>query len=167
MNRRKVKHLARYSLPLAKLMIDTGTPLSEAVEMLKAALVETVLERDPGASASHVSLVTGVHRKDIKRLENATAAPVKSTSAARVLTLWQNDPNFLENDTPRDLPRSGDDGFDALVRRSKVDAAPATVLSLLIDAGSVEMADDLIRVQKSLGRARGQDRENCKPPSQH
>lgn len=131
--------------PLAKLMIDNDVGLSQAVELLKTALVAEAYAHAPEASVSHVSLMTGVHRKDIKRLETADHLPGKASAAARVLTLWQNDPNYVQDGQPRVLSRHGTDGFDALVGLAKVDAAPATVLSVLLTSGNVVEEDDLIR----------------------
>lgn len=129
--------LAALIAPIARIMIENGVVLSDAIEILKTALVQSAMADNPDASASHVSLRTGVHRKDIKRIERRDPSPERAIAAARVLTRWQNDLNFSSNGTPRPLARGGEDGFDALVRSAKIDAAPATVLSLLIAAGNV------------------------------
>lgn len=131
--------------PVARFMIDSDIGLAGAVELLKSALLAEAFAQSPDGSVSQISLMTGVHRKEIKRLENGQSAPGKASAAARVLTLWQNDPDYLEGGQPRALTRSGASGFDALVSLSKVDAAPATVLSLLITSGNVTEEDDLIR----------------------
>ena len=138
------KALASLITPLARLMIDSGISLPDAVELLKVALVESASIEHPEASASHLSLMTGVHRKDIKRLEHNDPVPIRSTSAARVLTLWQSEPDFMENGMPKALKRDGDNGFDALVKRAKVDAAPATVLSVLTESGNIVDEDGVI-----------------------
>ncbi|MEM7076303.1 MAG: DUF6502 family protein [Pseudomonadota bacterium] len=130
--------------PVARLMIDSGIGLADAVELLKSALVKDAYAQAPQASASHVSLMTGVHRKDIKRIEGGNQLPGKASAAARVLTLWQNEPEYLENGHPRVLARHGEGGFDALVGLAKVDAAPATVLSVLLESGNVVEDDALI-----------------------
>ena len=137
----ELRTLAELIAPLARLMIHSDISLPTAVELLKSALVDEAFSKDPDASVSHVSLMTGVHRKDIKRLEVKTAAPPKSSAAARVVGLWAADPDYQSDGAPRVLERDGDIGFDALVRKAKVDAAPATVLSLLIEAGSVVEKD--------------------------
>lgn len=123
--------------PLARLMVSQGVPLGDGVELLKSALIEAAQARAPGASASQHSLMTGVHRKDIKRLSQAGPQMQTLSAAARVLGLWQSDP-----DLPEGLSRAE---FDALVKRAKVDAAPATVLTLLEEAGNVVLADGHIR----------------------
>jgi len=125
--------------PLARIMIDNDVGLSEAVEALKTALVSKAEEKFPDATNSQISLVTGVHRKDIKRLNSDAPRPAKASAAARVLSLWQSDPDFLQDGAPAPLTRTGPNGFDALVKRAKVDAAPATVLSMLKASGNVDV----------------------------
>ncbi len=130
--------LAAIMAPLARLMIENNVMLKDVVSILKVSLVEAALAKYPDASASHLSLMTGVHRKDAKFFETATGLPKRSSAGARVLTLWSNAPEFTENGAPRSLTRAGDFGFDTLVRMAKVDAAPATILSLLIASGNVQ-----------------------------
>lgn len=132
--------------PFAKVIIENEIGLSGTAELLKSALVAEAYSLVPHASVSQVSLMTGVHRKDIKRIEAGNHLPGKGTAAARVVTLWQNDPSFVQEGKPRTLTRSGVDGFDALVALAKVDAAPATLLSLLIASGNVVQEDGLIRL---------------------
>ncbi|MCT4553205.1 MAG: DUF6502 family protein [Pelagimonas sp.] len=131
--------------PLARLMIDNGIALGDGVELLKTALLNEALAQDPKASASQISLMTGLHRKDIRRLDGATPSTGKGSAAARVLSIWQHDPDFQQGGAPADLPRAGAAGFDALVKRAKVDAAPATLLTLLIEAGNVQVAEGIVR----------------------
>ncbi|MEM9330776.1 MAG: hypothetical protein AAGA53_05590 [Pseudomonadota bacterium] len=139
------KALAALITPLARLMIDAGISLPDGVELLKIALVECASKQNPEASASHLSLLTGVHRKDIKRLERKDPMPVRSSSAARVLALWQSEDDFTENGEPKPLTRDGEYGFDALVALAKIDAAPATMLSVLRESGNIIEKDGTIQ----------------------
>lgn len=145
--------LAPILLPLARMMIDGGMTLPEAVELLKSALVQAAGDAAPDGSNSQLSLVTGVHRKDIKRLRDNRPKPRSISAMARVMSLWQNDPDFLTlAGSPRPLGRhSGSDGpgFDDLVRRTKIDAAPATVLQILEEAGNVHVEGEEIELRSS------------------
>ncbi len=122
--------------PLAWLMVDSGISLPEGVELLKKNLIDAALTKEPDTSVSQISLMTGLHRKDIKRFETETAPQSKGSAAARVLSLWKNDPDFQGHGQPLALKRVGPAGFDALVKRAKVDAAPATMLSVLTASGN-------------------------------
>lgn len=132
--------------PIAQLMIRHGMTIGGATEMLKQALVRSVGD---DVSDSAVALKTGVHRKDVKRLRApADDAPTRArlNAAAAVLMRWSEDTAFQNRaGGPRKLTRKDVrkvPGFDSLVRRAKVDTAPATVLTELIDAGVVQQDDE-------------------------
>ncbi|MEX0286075.1 MAG: DUF6502 family protein [Paracoccaceae bacterium] len=116
---------------------------------MKRSLVGAV-SNDPDASDSLVSLRTGVHRKDVKRLRaggaQGTSKKIPISGLAMVITTWcQDDPFRDVNGLGNLLPRRGTDtepGFDTLVRASKVDLAPATVLRELVEQGLARMHDD-------------------------
>lgn len=124
--------------PLSKLLIKNNVPLVVGVETMKRALVEAAAEGDD-ATDSLVSLRTGVHRKDVKRLRAALSdgtiekSPIRGL--AMILSVWSNVAEFQDaQGRPRILRRTsaeGAPGFDDLVRTSKVDLAPATVLQEL------------------------------------
>ena len=133
---------------LSKLLIKNNIPLSSSVEILKRSLVEAA--EDGAPTDSLVSLRTGVHRKDVKRLRAALSEgasekyPIKGL--AMVLSVWANDTSFADSQgQPRRLQRTGSaksPGFDDLVRTSKIDLAPATVLQELVAQDLVSIHPD-------------------------
>lgn len=130
--------LAAILRSLSKILIKNNIPLVAITEVLKRSLVEAATE-DGSATDSLVSLRTGVHRKDVKRLRAVIAEGTSENSPIRglavILSVWANDTRFRDSDgRPRVLHRNGtsdNPGFDDLVRASKVDLAPATVLQEL------------------------------------
>ncbi|SLN30219.1 hypothetical protein TRL7639_01240 [Falsiruegeria litorea R37] len=142
--------LAALLVPLARAMLANGVTLGTANEALKQALL-TAADRESEAplSDSRISLMTGLHRKDVKRLRSSsldTPHRRRSSAAAQVISHWATSPDYQAADgTPRDLPRksNGDHpGFDELIRRAHIDMAPGTVLRTLMDQGIVaETAD--------------------------
>lgn len=62
--------LASLLRPIARLMIANDLPLARTVELMKRALIAEA-DRDEAETNSHISLKTGVHRKDVKRLRGA------------------------------------------------------------------------------------------------
>lgn len=138
--------LSALLVPLAQAMVAHGVTLGTATEALKQALLTAAEQTaDEKLSDSRASLLTGLHRKDVKRLRNTgDDAPKKrsSNAAALIISYWSTAPEFLdETGAPRVLSRKGDEtgpGFDDLVRRTRVDMAPGTVLETLIDQMSVE-----------------------------
>lgn len=132
--------------PVSKILIKYNISLNTSVELIKRTLVEAAVD-DSSPTDSLVSLRTGVHRKDVKRLRalmaegGAENPPIRGLAV--VLSLWANDPRFRDGKgQPRSLARKARDGvagFDDLVRASKVDLAPATVLQELLAQSLVAM----------------------------
>ncbi|WP_298822844.1 DUF6502 family protein [uncultured Roseibium sp.] len=130
---------------LARAMVARGVTIGTATKALKKALVAVAEEdSDPPPNDSTVSVLTGLHRKDVKRLrsEDKDVPEQRSCSAAAlVVGYWSTAPQYLNKDNqPRDLPRkeSDDDpGFDDLVRQSRIDMALGTILKTLEDQGLV------------------------------
>jgi hypothetical protein len=138
--------LASILAPVSKILIKNNINLSVAVEILKESLVKGAIEEGADTN-SLISLKTGVHRKDVNRLRNAS--DIKSSEKpptkglAIVLSLWANDDRFRDNKgQPRILYRNAADGFDSLVRASKVDIAPPTVLRELATQNLVLQHED-------------------------
>ena len=154
---------ARLARHIADVMLRHEMSIAEGTELLKRAMVRAALEAaGPEATDSHLSLVTGVHRKDIKRLRAETPEPPRRSSvggSATVLAVWAQNPAFQSAEgAPVPLPRKGKDGapgFDKLVRAARVDLPPATVLAHLIEDGAVSEADGALHLQRtSLGMGR-------------
>ena len=151
---------AQLTLQIAQVMLQHEMTIAEGTELLKKAMVEAaLLSAGPKATDSHVALVTGVHRKDVKRLRATEPdAPKRSNlgAAATVLSVWATNAEFLtDGGAPMALLRRGTDqerGFDNLVRAAKVDLPPATVLAHVIADGAVtEAQDKLVLTRASLG----------------
>lgn len=142
--------LADLLIPLAKAMVARGVTIGTATEALKKALVTAAEDTsDPSPNDSKVSALTGLHRKDVKRLrsEDDDAPERRSCSAASlVVGYWSTAPQYLNKDNqPKDLLRKGsesDPGFDDLVRHARIDMAPGTVLKTLLDQKLVAKLKD-------------------------
>lgn len=141
--------------PLARLMIDQGVQLAQVSEMLKAVLVQESVARygldEREVSDTRVALLTGVHRKDVKRLravqqtQSKRAKQIISVPAA-VIARWISEPRFLNIDqSPRTLARSpksgtlGEPDFPTLVAEVSSDVSARAVLDELLRLGAVEM----------------------------
>jgi hypothetical protein len=149
--------IAQILQPLARLMIDHGLQLPSMVEMLKKALVDeagkTYGLADKGSSDTRISLLTGVHRKDVKRLaqapvSTALASPMMSM-AASVVARWISEPRFLNADqSARALARTptrgraGEPDFTTLVAEVSRDVGARAVLDELVRLGVVDLRED-------------------------
>lgn len=154
---RATQAVASVLRPLARLMIDHGLQLSEMVELLKQALVSEAQAAyatgDKASTDTRVALLTGVHRKDVKRLRlapesSAAEAPAPSV-AASVVARWISQPHYLNTDqSPRRLARTprhsapGEPDFSALVAEVSRDLGARAVLDELLRLGVVRLTDD-------------------------
>ena len=158
--------IANVLQPLARLMIDHGLQLPSMVELLKKALVNEAAAAyglaDKGSSDTRIALLTGVHRKDVKRLRETgeTAAPPSPMVpvAASVVARWISEPRFLNADqTARPLARTpgrgnaGEPDFTTLVAEVSRDVGARAVLDELERLGVVELRDDGYVALKSTG----------------
>lgn len=141
--------LAALLEPLARAMVAHGVTVGAATEALKKALLSAVEDSSASPlSDSRASLLTGLHRKDVKRLRSLSdETPEKRScsAAALVISHWATSPEFQDaSGGPRDLHRKSDGtgpGFDDLVRLARIDMAPGTVLNTLLDQKIVEQDD--------------------------
>ena len=139
--------------PVVRLMLARGVTLPLAVELLKRVFVQVALEeRSAGkpVTDSRVSLLTGVHRKDVKRLRNLSGAHAdlsRSVSlGAQLVSLWtRRAPWVNEHGQPRPLPRlasaGGSFSFDALVAAVSKDIRARPVLDEWLRLGVVRLTD--------------------------
>lgn len=149
--------LAAILQPVSRMMIDHGLQLAQALELLKVALVNESVKRyaisDKQVSDARVALLTGVHRKDVRRLreESGQNKPAKSmvSIGSAVVARWISDPRFLHLDqSARALARTarqaspGEPDFATLVAEVSRDTSARTVLDELQRLGSVCLRDD-------------------------
>ena len=148
--------LRRLLQPLVRLLLDHGIGLPTLVEILKEAYVN-VAERDFGKDGrahndSRVSIMTGVHRKDVRRLrrgsEPAPAAPPSVLIGGQLVARWTGHPDFLDSrGKPLKLPRLRRDGgarsFEALAESLSRDVGPRAILDemLRLDVARIDNKD--------------------------
>ncbi|HQU14528.1 MAG: hypothetical protein B7Z66_02680 [Chromatiales bacterium 21-64-14] len=142
--------------PLVRYLIRQGWGYPALCELLKPLYVgEAEAEHGAGTRGrltdSHLSLLTGIHRKEIKRLKDELAedggasAPRRGVNvAARVVGTWVSDPDYLDAaGEPRPVPLRdprGGPSFEALVRSVKADLRARSVLDELLRVGVAEEA---------------------------
>lgn len=131
-------------------MIARGIGLPALVAGMKQVFVEVAAQdfrlRGRAPSDSRISVLTGVHRKDVRAIR-ATAAPLsrprRAGLGAGVVGRWLGDPAFHDAaGRPRALPRqaaAGAPGFDTLVAAVSTDVRPRTVLDELQRLGIVAL----------------------------
>ncbi|MCK8687728.1 DUF6502 family protein [Pseudomonas umsongensis] len=148
-----LRALRRVMRPLVRLMLRKGVTYTVFADLLKEVFVD-VAERefrldDKVPSDSRISLLTGVHRKDVRRLRNESEAsfavlPQNITLGAQLVTAWTNSGPFCTSagqalPLPRLASAGGDCSFDALVAKISTDIRARVVLDEWLRLGVVRL----------------------------
>lgn len=137
--------------PLVRLAMRGGITFPALSDLVKGLYIELAeaegADRDGAATDSRVSMLTGVHRKYVKRLREEASARSASFSmprglsmGARIAALWNSLPEYLDEDgAPRPLPRQpaspGEPSFDGLVASLSKDIRARVVLDEFLRLG--------------------------------
>ncbi|CAI8711299.1 MULTISPECIES: DUF6502 family protein [Pseudomonas] len=147
-----LKALRHVMQPLVRLMLRKGVTYLVFADLLKEVFVE-VADREfrlgeKAPSDSRISLLTGVHRKDVRRLRNtgdpaASTLPENITFGAQLVNAWASAPFCNDAGQPQPLPRlasvGGDRSFDALVAKVSTDIRARVVLDEWLRLGIVRL----------------------------
>jgi Family of unknown function (DUF6502) len=133
--------------PLVRLLIARGVPYAMAAEALKRAYIAAAQHHfpDQASSGSQLSLLTGLNRKEVRRLTetHTPPAPAVISHAASVYQAWRLMPTWQDaHGRPQRLARHGEQSFDALVRSVTQDHRPSALLDELVRLGYVEWAEE-------------------------
>ena len=155
---RATKRLLR---PLVRLLMQNGITFPVLADLLRMLFVEVALTdlliNQKEQTDSRASLLTGVHRKEIRRLRKQEtepdAVPPIVTLGSQVIARWLGTPSYLDtHGQPLPLPRfTRPDmpgiSFEALVESVTTDVRPRAVLDDWINHGVVTLdADDRVRL---------------------
>lgn len=156
-----VTAVRRVLRPLVGFLLDHGLNYTWLTGQLKGLFVE-VAEREfglPGKAQtdSRITLLTGVHRKDVRRLRRAPpdneAPPASVFLGAQLVALWLGDDRFVNAEgRPRALSRRSepneDPSFEDLVTTVSTDIRPRAVLDEWLRLGTVEIdSEDRVRLK--------------------
>lgn len=154
--------LRRVMRPLVRLMLRKGVTYTYFSDMVKGVFVEVAAAEfrldDKPPTDSRISLITGVHRKDVRRLREgapdlAGALPEALTLGAHLVSMWMNRAPFCDSPgRPAPLPRlasvGGEQSFDTLVASASKDIRARVVLDEWLRLGVVRMDDqDRVHLQ--------------------
>ena len=141
--------------PLVRLLMRAGVTFPVLADLLRTLYVEVAardLLVDPKAQTdSRISLLTGVHRKEIRRLRllpaDADPIPPAVTLGSALIARWLGMPGYVDaNGKPLPLPRAArpDEApsFEKLVESVTTDVRPRAVLDDWISQGIAEAGPD-------------------------
>ncbi|MGQ9694423.1 MAG: DUF6502 family protein [Thermodesulfobacteriota bacterium] len=139
--------------PLVRILLRHGISYNTFADLAKWAYIE-VAAREFGIegrkqTTSRVSILTGLTRKEVKRVRQLEhpedqASAEKYNRAARIITAWQREAEFLEPDgQPKILPLTGEiSSFAELVRRFSGDVPTRAIKDELLRVRAVEELPD-------------------------
>jgi hypothetical protein len=140
--------------PLARLVIARGIGYGALSDVIKFVMVKEAERQLKQKSAetisdSRLSVITGIHRKEIKRIRSLKANDASSyelSLASQVVSKWAAEKRLRSKAGIKPLPRKKvcdeDIDFDDLVRSISTDVRPRAVLEELLDRGLVTVVEE-------------------------
>jgi hypothetical protein len=152
-----LKGVSRALRPLVRLLLAKGIAYPQLMELLKGLYVEHA-ERDfpvagKAQTDSRISLLTGIHRKDVKRLralpDGDSRMPENVSLGMRLINAWESPPFADIDGQPKRLPRlarqGGELSFEGLVESVSKDIRARAVLDEWVRLGVARVdADDAV-----------------------
>jgi hypothetical protein len=145
-----IRACRRWLRPVARWLLGSGVTWREFADLSREAFVDTATEefglRGRPTNVSRVALLTGLTRRDVRRIRaESTARTVHDSEeplnhGTRVLSGWHLDADYLEPDgRPRVLPGAGPaPSFESLMRRYAGDIPTTALVKELLKSGSIE-----------------------------
>lgn len=151
-----VRAIERVLRPLVRLMLSSGITYPYLAELLKGIFVEVADKEfrldDKPSTDSRISLLTGVHRKDVRRFRNSHSnrempVPEVISVGAKLVATWLDLPPFVGVDgRPRPLSRlssaDSEASFERLVSSRSKDIRARVVLDEWLRLGIVSLDDN-------------------------
>lgn len=147
-----IRHVLR---PLVRLLLSQGITFPVFCDTVKSVYAKVAEEEFKLAGKpqtdSRISLLTGIHRREVSRLRNELAQeiglPHHASMSALLLATWSGHPDYVDNEgAPIALPRLASKGegrsFEALVQSISKDFRARVVLDEWLRQGIVRLDDD-------------------------
>ena len=157
-----IKAVSMLCKPLIRLLIEKGVTFPQFRELIKELYVEVAdthfsLSGDK-PSDSRIFVLTGVHRKDIKRIhqqdKEQNSAIVSSASlSSEIVARWISMPEYMDEEgNPRPLlknKKGGEAEFDQLVSSINKDVRPKVILEEWLRLNIVHMKYNYVVLNQS------------------
>jgi len=136
-----VAALRRVLRPLIRLLLAHGIRFQTFCDLAKSTYIQVAEEEfkldNKAQTDSRISLLTGVHRRDVNRLRNESldesSLPLQASMSAQLLAIWSGHDEYLDaQGVPLPLHRlaskGGEHSFEAMVRSVSKDFRARVVL---------------------------------------
>jgi hypothetical protein len=167
MSEKPISQCLRYLLyPVVKFCLRHSLKLQDLLELAKLSFLEVAEEelyrQGREVSSSRLSIMTGVHRKDVVRLKHDQAPPKKGPDLiTRLIGQWQSDRRFSsKRKGPKVLSyESMESDFAALVASVSREVNPYTVLFELERVGLVKRTRTGLKLKSPVYFPKGSVKE--------
>lgn len=150
-----VAALRRLFRPLVRLLLSYSVQYPYLASLLKLTYVEVATQgfalKNKEQTDSRITLLTGIHRQDVKRLRAEIVAdappPAAVSLGAQLVAKWTGLPQYLDTKgQPRPLHKHASDGgdlsFERLVQSVSKDFRPRVVLDEWLRLGVARLDDE-------------------------
>ena len=142
-----IKHMLK---PLIRFLIKKQITLATLVEVVKSAYVEVAEKdfaiEDKAPTDSRINLLTGVHRKDVKRLRdlNEEHKPSERLSiSSLMLATWMSEEPYTMNGQPQPIMMTGQDSFEELANQySRQNIRATSIMENWLEMGWINQSED-------------------------
>ena len=152
--------------PVARFCLRHSIKLQDFIEVLKGVMVEVaqehLCERDIDVSTSRLSVMTGVHRKDVVRFRSGGVGEKKSGDIIkRIIGQWRGNNAFLNSSgKPKVLSFDSAEGeFADLIHSVSRELNPYTLLFELERTGAVERTKRGVKLRARMHLPKGDLKE--------
>jgi hypothetical protein len=139
--------------PFVRLLLAHGVTYTLLLEELKRIFVQVADEEfyieGKRQTDSRITLLTGVHRKDVHRIREESESDIipKSNFGAQLISRWVGSPRFLDADgQPKPLPRlnsaEASESFESLVASVSKDFRARPVYDEWLRLGLISLLED-------------------------
>jgi hypothetical protein len=146
--------MGRILRPLVRLLLSYGITYTAFCDLVRSIYVKVAEEEfrlpDKPQTDSRISLLTGIHRREVNRLRTEpleeVVLPDRASMSALLLATWSGNPDYVdEQGTPIPLPRLASSGeghsFESLVQSISKDFRARVVLDEWLRQGIVHLDD--------------------------
>ncbi len=148
-------------VPVVRILLRNGIAFGTFSELAKKVYTDVAFDEFEPAdgkkqSISHVSALTGLTRKETRRLVDSDLSDGSDDNhrynrAARVISGWTNDGDYLDGQgEPRLLSiDQGNPSFASLVKKYSGDMTTQSMMKVLMAAGTIDVTDTGVKLVNS------------------
>lgn len=156
MNKHLIKAVRKIISALVRILMRHGLSYGDFDKIARQCFVDVAYKnfspKDKKQTVSNVSILTGLNRKEVKRLHEfddslKDQSSSKYNRCVRVIGGWLNDERFLTaQNTAADLTFEGNNSFSELVKDYSGDMPVVAMEKALTKSGNISVTNNIVRL---------------------